>query len=75
MPAFNDETVAAAMLLRTEPTKERVEPSILCTAAIEIYRSTSFTLLSLLWINVIFRESPRHKIKTSELIPSVEVNM
>jgi len=48
MPAFNDETVAAAMLLRTEPTKERVEPSILCTAAIEIYRSTSFTLVSLL---------------------------
>ena len=42
--------VASTMLRRPEPTKERVEPTILSTTAIEITHLTRFTLLMLLRI-------------------------
>jgi len=42
--------VAGTMLRRPEPTKERVEPTILSTIAIEITHLTRFALLMLLRI-------------------------
>jgi len=37
--------VAATLLRRLEQAKDRLEPSTLCTTAVEIPRSTRFTLL------------------------------
>jgi len=42
--------VASTMLRRPEPTKERVEPTILSTIAVEITHLTRFALLLLLRI-------------------------
>jgi len=50
LPIRWEPSTAAVMLRRPEPTKETVEPRTLSIIAIQIIRSTTFTLLLLLRI-------------------------